>query len=492
MSDDLLDEARRRAEKADLPVRAAAMLRIARAESARDVVRARKTLLEGLGLAGKLQGRERGHLIEEAREVAAAVDPGLLADIAVDPSIPRVRLGHSRVVQIMLAHGYVDAAFDYLVGYDDASSFPFLWVGGMLHKLNSEDPDGAARRTMLLRHVVEIWRRHPSGNQNHERDHFLQLFGHFWKELPTEEALAVAHSIVAEAAEKPDSGTMAGYMDQVRFTSPRQNDLFRILHILRHLDPALAQSLIDSNDQLAVAVRRYPNGEETIAEEVQAETERRKADGATRGGGYVSSGDPREFASQRRLMDATRSGDFEPSIEDAMEKYREDTEPSTRNYAPKEYWPSTGAFRTVFYQAGKRLGAETAKLLERIPDDDLRLFATIELAAALAGVPAPMSIRMKQPRPPNAPRFAGDRILSPERRGGGMTGPTMRSPKGELIRCPKCRFEPPANLRWGCQCGHRWNTFWTSGLCPACRFQWEVTACPKCGEMSEHRAWYVP
>ena len=237
MSDDLLDEARRRAEKADLPVRAAALLRIARAESARDVVRARKTLLEGLGLAGKLQGRERGHLIEEAREVAAAVDPGLLADIAVDPSIPRVRLGHSRVVQIMLAHGYVDAAFDYLVGYDDASSFPFLWVGGMLHKLNSEDPDGAARRTMLLRHVVEIWRRHPSGNQNHERDHFLQLFGHFWKELPTEEALAVAHSIVAEAAEKPDSGTMAGYMDQVRFTSPRQNDLFRILHILRQPRP---------------------------------------------------------------------------------------------------------------------------------------------------------------------------------------------------------------------------------------------------------------
>jgi hypothetical protein len=44
------------------------------------------------------------------------------------------------------------------------------------------------------------------------------------------------------------------------------------------------------------------------------------------------------------LIDAAHSGDFEPWIEDAIEKYRQDTSSDTRNYAPKEYWPSTGAF----------------------------------------------------------------------------------------------------------------------------------------------------
>ena len=45
-------------------------------------------------------------------------------------------------------------------------------------------------------------------------------------------------------------GTSAGYSSEIRFTSHRQG-LFQILHILRHLDPGLAQSLIDSHDQLA-------------------------------------------------------------------------------------------------------------------------------------------------------------------------------------------------------------------------------------------------
>lgn len=46
MPDDLLENARQQAEKANPSMRAAALLRIARAESAADVSRARRTLLE--------------------------------------------------------------------------------------------------------------------------------------------------------------------------------------------------------------------------------------------------------------------------------------------------------------------------------------------------------------------------------------------------------------------------------------------------------------
>ena len=54
MEDDLLENARRQAEKADTSICAAALLRIARAESASDVSRARRTLLEGLDAVQKL------------------------------------------------------------------------------------------------------------------------------------------------------------------------------------------------------------------------------------------------------------------------------------------------------------------------------------------------------------------------------------------------------------------------------------------------------
>jgi hypothetical protein len=494
MPDDLLKNARQQAEKADPSMRAAALLRISRAESAADVSRARRTLLEGLDAVRNLSNSVRQHLLQEARAVAAAVSPEVLAEIPITCSSPHERFVPVHIVQVMLAHGHVDTAFDYLLHHDDAS-FPFAVVGNVIHQFDRHSPEGTDRRRMLLRHAVEVWRRSPSEPYDHEHRHFVRLFGHFWKEFPPEEALTIARVIVAHAVEEPDTGTSAGYMNEVRFTSHREDCLFQILHVLRHLDSALAQSLIDSHVQLAAAARRYPNGLETMREEAEVEAERRKVDGATCGNGYILAGDPRDFDRQRRLIDATRSGDFKPSIEDAIEKYREDTSPDTRNYAPKEYWPSTGAFRTVFYQAGKHLGSEAARLLEQIPDDDLRLFATIELAAALAGVPESSITQMKQPNPPGSPGFRGGRIVnarsSQKMHREGANGPTMQSPDGRLIRCPKCLFQPPADLRWNCKCGHFWNTFWTSGRCPACRFQWEVTQCPHCGEMSKHQAWYA-
>jgi hypothetical protein len=494
MLDDLLENARQQAERSDSSVRAAAFLRIARTESAVDISRARRTLLEGLGAVQKLPRAVREDFLDEARGVAAAVSPEMLADIPLTQhGGPRQRFASANIVQTMLTHGHVDAAFDYLMRHDDPASFPFPSVGGVLHRLDPNIPEGAARRMMLLHRAVDAWRQRPSGqpHHDHERGHFVRIFGHFWKEFPSEEALALARSIVDRAAEEPDAGTSAGYMDAVHFTSPRQNTLFQVLHVLRHLDPALAQSLIDSHYQLAVAARRYPNGLETMNLEAEAAAERRKADGATCEGGYILSGDPRDFDRQRRLIDATRSGDFEPSIEDAIEKYREDTAPATHNYAPKEYWPSTGAFRRVFYEAGRCLGSGAARLLERVPDDDLRLFATIELAAALARVPASSITQMKQPHPVNSPGSQGSRIIASKTiPREGANSPTMRSLEGRLIRCPKCLFTPPLDLRWNCKCGHVWNTFWTSGNCPACHFQWDVTQCPYCGEMSEHRAWY--
>jgi hypothetical protein len=58
------------------------------------------------------------------------------------------------------------------------------------------------------------------------------------------------------------------------------------------------------------------------------------------------------------------------------------------------------------------------------------------------------------------------------------------------IRCPLCAWQPDAHSRWFCNCGHTWNTFDTGGICPACLYQWLITACLACHRWSAHSDWY--
>jgi len=242
-----------------------------------------------------------------------------------------------------------------------------------------------AVRLAVLRAAINAWRimREPFQHG----DHFIQMFQSQWKGLPPEEALAVVREIVRVTLEQPDMRITA-VLDQehtVRITSRREHHLFQILHILRHLDPPLAVSLIAGHEQLAAAARRFPNGVESVREE--AEARRRSAGATTGGGGYWMVGRPQDFPYLEALMKASRDGDFGPPIEHALARYRQDSAVDKPNPTAREYWPSTCAFRSILYSAGKRLGREAAVYLDRIPDDDLRLFAQIELVAALAGLP---------------------------------------------------------------------------------------------------------
>jgi hypothetical protein len=70
-----------------------------------------------------------------------------------------------------------------------------------------------------------------------------------------------------------------------------------------------------------------------------------------------------------------------------------------------------------------------------------------------------------------------------------MGGGTMSEPE---IYCPSCGWRPRSEDRWSCMpsCGTVWNTFWTGGVCPGCKYPWEKTQCLACGELSLHRDWY--
>jgi hypothetical protein len=246
-------------------------------------------------------------------------------------------------------------------------------------------PDDASRRALLLR-ALEAWR---SGKADRFRLHgFYWMLQAHWSVFGEDEARTIVREIVGRELEAPDMPDNASYQADppVHFTSSRQNHFFQVLHILRRLDPPLAEELIAGHEQLSAAALRFPLGWETIRQE--AEEKARNALAGVRGGGFVMAGSRDDFDYMRSLIQADEDGDFESPVSHAISKYLEDIAPESPNQAPREFWPSTAAFRSVVYRAARRLGRDGAVgILEKIPDRDIRQFAQIELAAALAGLP---------------------------------------------------------------------------------------------------------
>ena len=75
-----------------------------------------------------------------------------------------------------------------------------------------------------------------------------------------------------------------------------------------------------------------------------------------------------------------------------------------------------------------------------------------------------------------------------------MTAPPEQGPARPVVECPGCRYRPTLFDRWVCEpdgCGTHWDTFATAAKCPGCGAQFPWTACPACGKVFSHRAWYV-
>jgi hypothetical protein len=480
MPDELLISARDQAERSEPEVRVAAFLRIARVESAVNREQARKTFERALAETRQIAGVDGDFLLAHARLIAAAVAPDLLPDIPALEHLPR-HVTSDIVGRIMLDHQHRDAAFDYVVHYDDSSSFPFGVAAALMRSLDND-----VSRLAVLRSSIAAWRTARQAPHFHLFQ-FISIFQSQWKLLPPEEAAGVAREIVRVALEQPDQPVSANYDPEgnMRITSGRAHTLFQIFHILRQVDGPLAESLIAGHEQLAAALQRFPNGMETVTEETEARRAEARRTGS--GGGFGMAGSPGDFPYMKALMQASQDGEFGPAIQHATEKYREDAVPESPNRAPKEFWPSASRFRSVLYKAGKQLGHRAAVHLEAIPDADLRLFAQIELAAALAGLPELHGLQREYRHTPGA---AGRQTTRFRRADAGASAIHRDNAVDARIRCPKCQWSPDAEARWSCRCRHIWNTFETRGLCPACGYQWTVTACLNCGQSSAHSAWY--
>jgi hypothetical protein len=378
MLDDLLARVIEQAEHSEAPVRAAALLRIARVETVLDPGAARNTFDRGLDAIRRLPGLEGEFLLQQAALIAAAVAPNLLSET---PGLEPPHFLEDTVLEVMLDHRHLEQAVSRLMHHEDTKEFPF----GMMLVVMGRVSD-AGVRLALLRRAIRAWRDAPPNDpMSPPGDEFINLFRSEWNTLPREEALTVVRDIVRTTIDQPEQPMTASYADgAVEITSWRAHIFFQLLHILRHLDPDLADSLIVGHAQLSVAVRRFPKGLESVEQEAE---DRRRGPPAVSKGGLLRMGSPEQFPYLESLHRSASDGDFGPPFEYALQKYVQDSNPEDPNLAPREFWPSTSAYRTILSRAGKRLGQEASGYLDRVPDDDLRLFAQIELAAALAGLP---------------------------------------------------------------------------------------------------------
>jgi hypothetical protein len=225
----------------------------------------------------------------------------------------------------------------------------------------------------------------------------LQLFRSHWRLLPEDEARDAVRSLVGIMRERPDerlNGRFGGPHGSVTFSSYRPSLLFALLGPLKRLDSELANAVIGENRELRRAAELYPFGhdhdtdvdrpvEQLCAEEV----EQWKSDWT----GFA-------LGSQFFRIEDEKNGDFKNSFEHALHSYARDADRARPNPYPRECWPSAEDFRLILYAAGRYDRESGARLLDRIPDVVLRLFAEIEFAAGIAGVAQIGSITHEQLR----------------------------------------------------------------------------------------------
>jgi hypothetical protein len=470
MPPQLLFAARDQAERSEPAVRAAALMHIARVLARSDRIAAEQMLEQAIGLAKQLGSNASSRLLDNAVFLAAATSPKHA--LPLYPEHRRTDPFGGAVVGLinaMAQHGHVDDAIAYLNDPLSGDRFPLHFVNNLAGECRDDET-----RLRLLRLAMRAWKdRGAAGSIPEERfaePAFIAFFGSHWTLLPQEEARQVLNDVLQRALQtktEPSRLPLTENPADPELTSETELRLFQLMPASRSLEPDLARRILTDHPQLAAAAKRFPLGMQSVHEAS------RKFDPAC--DDVMTIGD-----SEVMPMPEALATNLDAAFREAHDRHARDSDPENPNEAPKECWPSAWEYRNILFKAGQHLGLPAERHLERIPDPDLRLFAQIELCAAVEGLPQ-IGGTIIFPRSKRQP----GRECSPAEL-EEMFGPILPG-----IHCPKCEWAPRANCLWSCKCGHLWNTFDTRGLCPECGHQWEVTGCLQCGEMSPHSHWYV-
>jgi len=466
MPQQLLLRACQQAERSEPAVRAAALMHIARVQAPSDQVAAEHLLERGIALAKEVGSHAASLLLGNAIYLAAAVSAKhalpLYAEHRKTDPFRGDALG---LVNAMAQHGHMDDAIAYLSDPLPGDRFPLPFVNNLASECRDDET-----RLKLLELAIREWRNpdpgRPDMGEPFAGSAFTFFFGRYWSLLPRETARPVLRELVHCALavkSEPCRCPLTDNPEDPELASEKEHMLFQLVPALQALEPDLARSVLDTHPQLAAAARRFPLGMQSVWDG-QRKYDPARDDAMTIGDSEVMP------------MTEALATNFEAAFREAHRSFAEDSDPENHNEGPKECWPSAREFRNILFKAGQHQGWEAEKHLDRIPDADLRLFAQIELCAAIAGLPQMGGLTTQ--------RRSNCRVLSPAEV-DQMFGAVMPG-----IRCPKCKWPPRTQNVWRCDCGHQWNTFDTRGLCPGCGHQWEITACFGCGVISPHAEWY--
>jgi uncharacterized protein (TIGR03435 family) len=373
------------AEQSAADVRAAVRLRGARVLQRLDAEDARRRLDEAVEIISSLDDPPIAEAMRFAAvPIAATVAPDVAFRLLRDwrESFGRSGPPIDQTIHNMTEHGHRGQALRYLLDPDPALPFPFHLAMNVAR--DAESRTAVLRATLAaLRRIMAPGVEKPFMFQLHS---VLQTFSHQWTALPPEDALAAAREIAGWILAEPDKRTSSGFGggdDSPRFSSSRESQLYQLLGPLQHLDPEFTRSLMADHPQLARAAARYPFGMESMTKETE------------------HSAPPPPTAEQARAMmpdviyfgsmtipaaEALATGFAEP-FASADRALAADMHEETGNGAPVECWPSTAEYRAILFHAGEREGRDATKYLSRIRSEDIRRLASIELAAALVGLP---------------------------------------------------------------------------------------------------------
>ncbi|MBV9267284.1 MAG: hypothetical protein JO061_14025 [Acidobacteriaceae bacterium] len=387
MLEQILSEVRGLAEQSDPPVRAAALLHLARVLTAFDQAEAEDVLEKGIALTLEIAKPANDALTSQAATLAAAVSPARalrLMPLVADPWHARAE----SMIFSMLRHGHIADAVSYLSEPPSQEHYPFSAATEAMRRLRNNEE---ARRNILRAAIRARLNESASSAEG-----FEMLFSMWFRILPDEEAAAAVRKIARRIIQEPDGETDARFSSGssvAQFSSVRESRLFGIFGPLRSLDPEEADSLCRKYRQLAAAALVFPRGYHSEATGPHEESPSQQSAQCTQPD-YITVGHHRLLPMPEALKT-----EFREPFDEALRLYARDTDPANPNLAPRECWPSALEFRNILYKAGQHEGHAAARHLNRIPDRDLRLFAAIELIAGAKGLPqfGGLSIPPRQP-----------------------------------------------------------------------------------------------
>ena len=400
MSQQLLGDAFDQAQHAGPDVRAAAYLHIARVLYRFDPAQALSLVDQAIAIVETLGGDLRIPMQRAAIALAATVAPATALRLVSTWQVED-RYGASIVTMAlfnMMSHGHRAEAVAFLCAPLEGVAYPF---DAAMNAIGPETSD--EDRVRLLRGAITALRKQaesaPVVDPLQMAHGFAHLFTRHWRILPEREARDVVREIAQWILDAPDRRMTSGFGggdDQPRFSSTRQHALYQFLSPLQHLDPDLTRALVADHSELAKAAARYPYGMDSVIEELEA-----RAASAPPPSPSERAWSPDAFVylgHQAIPVAEAISTKFRSAFDRARDLYAADIAVDAPNEAPRECWPSTYEFRSILHAAGEVQGPEAVPLLDEVPAGDSRLLASIELAAALAGLPA-LGGSMIPPRP---------------------------------------------------------------------------------------------